>query len=420
MWAAADLRRRLAGLLLAACPLLAGADPYHYVNLLVGDRAAGMGGAYVAVSDDPAGLYYNPAGIAYAQRSNLSASMNTYDFTQRRYRSVLGGRDWVRTSSSLLPNFFGVTQPLGPGVAGFSYAVPDSVLEDQRQSIPGVPTTLTSEAATYTIDFNNRDATYLAGPSYGIAIDERLSLGLTLYGYLRTQQIILNQQFTFSDPSLYHWENTYIDRVEYGLRPLLGLMFTPVPRLSLGLTLGKTQLLRASESTQTSCAGMDGASYPAGSLCQAGRLALVRSDQAIERRFPWTATLGGAYFPSPALLLSTQLSLYQDLEAGGLPLWNLAAGGEYYFNPRLALRLGTFTDNAVTPHLRRGVTDQAEHVDLYGASLSLTRFTRSSSLTLGASARAGRGEAQILAGQTAIQRLDLIAVTVFLSAAYSY
>ncbi len=416
MWARAE--RFLLLLLLAVGP--AQADPYHYVNLLVGDRASGMGGAYVAVSDDPAGLYYNPAGIAYARRANLSASMNTLNLVRRRYSAVLGGRDWVRTSSSLLPNFFGVTQPLGPGVIGFSYAVPDSVLEDQDQQIPDVPTRLSAtENALYTINFNNQDNTYLAGPSYGLPLGERWSVGLTLYGYQRSQQLILNQQFTFSDPSLYHWENLYVQRSEYGLRPLLGLMYTPRPRLSLGFTLAKTYVLHATEFDQLSCAGMDGVAYGDG-LCQAGALNWVRSERRVDRRFPFTAALGAAYFHNPAVLLSAQLTLYEDLAQGGLPLWNAAAGGEFYLNPRIALRLGLFTDNANTPELVAGRRDQPEHIDLYGMSASLTRFTRSSSLTLGLSARAGRGQAQILAGQSAIQTVTTTALTLYLSAAYSY
>ena len=40
----------------------AAADEDHYNNIIIGDRPAGMGGAYTAISDDPSGLYYNPAG----------------------------------------------------------------------------------------------------------------------------------------------------------------------------------------------------------------------------------------------------------------------------------------------------------------------------------------------------------------------
>jgi len=47
------------------------ADEFHYNNLLIGDRASGMGGAYTAISDDASGMYYNPAGIVYVTDKNF-------------------------------------------------------------------------------------------------------------------------------------------------------------------------------------------------------------------------------------------------------------------------------------------------------------------------------------------------------------
>ena len=54
------------------------ADGYHYNNILIGDRASGMGGAYTAISDDASGLFYNPAGIVYVVDRNFSATVNTF------------------------------------------------------------------------------------------------------------------------------------------------------------------------------------------------------------------------------------------------------------------------------------------------------------------------------------------------------
>ena len=39
------------------------ADVDHNIKGAFGDRAAGMSGAYTAVSDDASGAYYNPAGL---------------------------------------------------------------------------------------------------------------------------------------------------------------------------------------------------------------------------------------------------------------------------------------------------------------------------------------------------------------------
>ena len=56
------------------------ADENHYVNMLVGNRASGLGGAYTAVSDDPAGCFYNPAGIAFSPHLSISASVNAFSW----------------------------------------------------------------------------------------------------------------------------------------------------------------------------------------------------------------------------------------------------------------------------------------------------------------------------------------------------
>ena len=130
--------RRVTSLALAVLIVIGGsslcfADSYHYKNILIGERAAGLAGAYVAISDDASGMYYNPAGIAYAYGSGVSAGANAYHSTTKTYKGVIGGEDWVREASSLLPNFFGVIQKMGPGKFGISYVVPDSVIEDQVQ-----------------------------------------------------------------------------------------------------------------------------------------------------------------------------------------------------------------------------------------------------------------------------------------------
>src|SRR3989338_2738082 len=82
----ADNKTALAAALLAltlASPLAALEDPRYFsaksagtttadfLNLPIGARAAGMGGAYTAVSEDASAIYWNPAGLV--QIPKLSA-----------------------------------------------------------------------------------------------------------------------------------------------------------------------------------------------------------------------------------------------------------------------------------------------------------------------------------------------------------
>ena len=59
-------------------PVLA-ADAGSFLRIGVGARALGMGGAFVALADDPTAIYWNPAGLASLESGEL-ASMYTNQF----------------------------------------------------------------------------------------------------------------------------------------------------------------------------------------------------------------------------------------------------------------------------------------------------------------------------------------------------
>lgn len=420
--------KRLTYLLPIACcllPVAAHADDLHYNNILIGDRAAGMGGAYTAVSDDPSGLYYNPAGIVFAPGRSFSASVNAYQYSRKTYKDVLGGNGWERVSSNLLPNYFGVIQPLASGKIGFSYAVPDTRLENQAQTFQNIAGTSISR---YVINMNDSDYTYNFGPSYAVKLNDRLSVGATVYMHYRDRQLISNH-FVTTTPTDYEWTNVYDSTSEWGVKPILGVMWTPKDKLSLGLTVSKTSMLnsfRRKQITQRNLA--DGNNVPDYSV-------LESTDH---RQFPWTTTIGAAYFPSESLLISADISRYgeasyslnfKDTSTGSTGTLNVpqsetinaAVGAEYYPSATIALRGGLFTNMANTPKLSTGVSDQLEHIDMYGISLSVSHFTRSSSLTFGGSYSYGEGKAQVYSAPvTSIQDVEMQNLTAFMSAAFTY
>lgn len=397
------------------------ADQFHYNNLLIGDRASGMGGAYTAVSDDATGLYYNPAGIVYSSGRNLSASVNAYYNLSKKYDGVIGSHGWERTSSALLPNFFGIVQPLGKLKFGFSYAVPDSINEDQDQTFYNVNATVKS----YIINFNNEDNTYNVGPSLALELSKSVSSGLTLYVHQRRAQMILNQIVNMAVGSGYEWQNNYFQIDESGIRPLFGFMWSPVDKLSLGVSVSRTIVLKSTTTNQFSYSTTVPALInPTGMTSLNNNLWRNDISSNEKKIYPVQMNLGAAYFASNNVLLTADLAYFGkvtdpnfgDREA----VLNAAMGTEYFFSRNWALRGGMFTNFASTPDIQSGIPAVAEeHIDMYGGTLSLSHFTKNTSVTLGGSIASGKGLSQI-SSDLSTQNASALGWTVALSSTYSY
>lgn len=54
-----------------------------FLSVPIGARPVGMGGAYIAVANDGAGAFYNPAGLANIKQSMLASSYRTMDFDRK-------------------------------------------------------------------------------------------------------------------------------------------------------------------------------------------------------------------------------------------------------------------------------------------------------------------------------------------------
>ncbi|MGC1456505.1 MAG: outer membrane protein transport protein [Nitrospirota bacterium] len=439
------MKKKLLWLTFTVCGALftgnfAAADDFHYTNLLVGDRASGMGGAYTAISDDATGLYFNPAGIAYASVRSFSASVNAYYENDKTYKNVIGGNGWSRSSSSLLPNYFGVVQPLGRFKIGFSYAVPDSIMEDQSQTFGSLdlnasiqPLNPGVRISSYIINFNNENNVYNIGPSIATEITDNLSTGLTLYYYQRKTLWILNQIIKTTNDG-FEQTNQYYHANERGLRPILGFMWSPVNNVSVGLAMSKVFITSSSIDFQSSYVRENIFTSPTNSSEKSlpGDPNNPSGSSDDKRKTPKQISLGIAWFPSASLLLTADINYFSVKSVGDIVSFkghadsgiedvvNIALGTEYYFTRNWALRAGLYTDYANTPDVQTGGINQNEHIDLYGGTMSISHFTRNTSVTLGGGLTLGSGKAQILSGRTDIQTVDSKGWTLFLASSYSY
>ena len=408
----------LAVVLIAAFAAVAAADSYHYRNIIVGDRASGMGGAYTAIADDPSGIFYNPAGIVYSQGTNVSASANAYHNTKKTYSNVLGGMGWERNASTLLPNFFGVIQKAGKGKLGLAYVVPDSVVEDQDQVFVNMPSDVTGPTVQteHYLNFNNEDSTHQFGMAYAREYSETFSWGMSLFYHHRRIQNMINEVVTY-DTGDSRWYNKYYESEEDGVMPVLGAMWTPAEKYSFGMSVSKIYITGSRTSAQQTV--KDYASAKA---------RVTTGSTGEDRKYPVNVNLGAAFFASETFLLTADVNYYSStkdknplLDVERTWVTNFALGTEYYFSPNLAMRFGLYSNMSAAPDITRGVTSVTEDkVDMTGGTLSFTHFGRGSSLTMGMSYAAGSGDAQVSDNNMEIQTADITSWTVYLSNAYGF
>ena len=151
----------------------------RYREYVVGERAAGMGGAALAIASDVDAIFYNPAGLARSRSDSLSLSANLYGI--ERYKTEKG-LDWGEDSSS---STF-VTVPAAMGgvkrfsdewVGGFGVFTPKM---EKRHLV-----TASGDRTGFThLDYN--DQTVWIGPSAAWApAGSRFSFGAGIYAIYR-------------------------------------------------------------------------------------------------------------------------------------------------------------------------------------------------------------------------------------------
>jgi long-chain fatty acid transport protein len=423
------LKRHLpAAFLILACLLnvaTARADEFHYNNMLIGERAAGMGGAFTALASDTSGMYYNPAGLVHAHAKSLSASVNAYYSLSKKYSGVIAGADLNRNYSAIVPNFFGVQQPVGPVSLGFSYAVPEHAFENMDETFTDLPTTPETRQhygdpnlriARYVLNLNTEDSINEFGPSVAVKVSDTMSLGLTLYVHKRDYLFIENELLRLSN-GRDQWTNVYVKIREWGTRPILGFLWKPSEQFSFGAALSRTFVIQSDVAYQ-------------GTYHSTLEDPSVLDDQRVtsseKQQYPWQCRLGVAYRINPAWLVSGDVALYPGFSYDTLgtrvereSVVNLALGTEYSLGKDWIFRGGVFTNRSNSPDITPDMKSGVEKIDMYGIAGSITFRIMQNSITVGGNYGQGSGTARITSDQVA---RDVSARTwnVFIASTYLY
>lgn len=442
------------------------ADQFHYNNVLIGPRATGLGGAFTGVSDDASGVYYNPAGLAFALSNDVQGSANAFYGKEAEYKKTLGSDAFVEESSGSLSPFFGGLQKLDRYVERLVFAfgvyTVDSDLKDQDTLIEDLQLGKTT-IDRYHRTSNARANTYYAGAALAYRMTPALALGFGL-SYFNADELVQEYQYAkqsfFNDAGSLTKQTTLNSNVRehlvvHGVQPSIGVQAALPGNMSLGLTLRKGIVAsqKYDVASETSIATLD-ANCNAVSTdetkkpmrCYAEGVTTTQSDNPVGD-WPMEARLGVAWFASPTFLLAFDVSHYgavtnaDKLKSAGdrarynkEAVTNLHLGMEYYLTASLPLRLGFFTNNDARPEVQKGdyqagsatntcsnkefadkYCGQRDSIDYVGESIFIGWVQPNSQLAAGITLQQGTGKAQKL-GDHQVQDVEASAYAFSFSA----
>ena len=386
------MQPRTAFLLLAAVAALsagtAAASDGNYQNFIVGERAAGMGGAVTASASSVDACYYNPAGLALTPASTISLSASLYGFS--RFSADDG---WYPGENIDIDSFVTI-----PSTFGSIWKVNDDLSLALSAFIPDRSASNDLEAFTddnHYFKYNLDDQTLWLGPSLGCRLGPNLTAGISLFGIYRSYSWF--RDWLFGDSGLSASES--IKYNDLSLAAVLGIRYELDETWALGL------------SVQTPSVHVTGdGEYLIKRVSSTGILEGSYVDDAdTENKLPTRVTAGVSCRPAErwglgldlAYHFPTSFNRFEGYDQFGT-FWtyplrregtvDVNLGGEYYVVDHYPLRLGFFTSRSSAPDTEVETSYYPAQIDKYGITLSAGRETDHTTINAGLNYVWGSGD----------------------------
>lgn len=376
----------LAGLL-AGFPAQSAFDNYN--SVLLGERASGMGGAFTAMTEDPAAApFYNPATISRMAGTSLSTTASLFNKYDTKYGDQSGFAEApLRINKGTI---FSVPAASGLVQSFRNFAFALSVVIPSFGDYGGVLQTTGNDSAT----LNIKDENLWVGGSYAFNYDENRSFGMTFYYTSRNYQRSITDRYLDAGEtvSITEEKSFYNNSIVY----ILGYY----QRLNDNWAFGFSHRF---PSIKISGRG----DYQRSRIrTTSGPDPLVSEiDLNAETDVPQKSTLGFAYEQKGRRAFSLDLNYYapahyRDLETYGDDIkhdgtWNLNLGGEWNLRKWLAFRGGLFSNFSSHPDIPANPTTRTgDRMDMWGFSTTAVLLTTErTTFSLGGYYTGGKGYA---------------------------
>jgi long-chain fatty acid transport protein len=378
------------------------ADESRFRPYLVGGRASGMGGAFTALADDGSGPWYNPAGVAFVRRSQLSIAGSVYGLVSGSFHDALGdGHDFRYRGLNTFPSVTAGVWKLGApgaeegGVLSLGVFVPDAVDIDDRDRLG---------SAQDAFFYSEKTRTVWGGLTYAHRLGH---LGIGATAFLLYGSRIVQEDLTATSqaaPDQFATLSARTDETTFGVAGAIGLRWDATEALHLGLSLYSPALGGGRRRVFLRATLAAGAPGPLIEVVNEGGLRSTLSQ-------PLRLQSGLAWVSGPLTLAADLVYLAPrkvhdnaDRQAEGLDqrverraVVDGSVGLELLVGERYALRAGLFTDLSTSPRpvaylgSANPNPTYTSHVDRYGATLSAGFRTEHTSTDFGVNASAGTG-----------------------------
>ncbi|MGD9612099.1 MAG: OmpP1/FadL family transporter [Kiritimatiellia bacterium] len=377
---------------IAACAAVgAGAGEANYQPYIVGERAAGMGGAVAATADGMDACFYNPAGLGHETRDSISVNGTLYGIqTYEMEDAAYPGEDMEVSSFATIPTGLSMVRKLRDGTtAAFSVFVPSQSSAREIKAFP--------ERQHY-YNYSQDEQTIYLGPSLGRMFSERLALGVSVLGTYQTASELQN---------LYWGDYAYTYTANYkysviGVVGTLGAQYRLADEWTAGLvfttpsaTLTGNGTVQLSEVVGDADYAASGAVYYDDLDADNGLPAQLRAGLAWRRSgvgsvgFDVTHHFSSSYDWMSGTQDGEAVVIRQEREA----VTDFQLGGEYVYRERYPLRAGAFTSFSSAPDLAANGDSQINQVDLYGVTASVGSVGENVVVNFGLSYVWGEGDA---------------------------